>query len=207
MLGNIASWMYQDPYDVSDWYMNFNRLKRESLFGNDVALAWALGTTYTNIEAVCRKNQKEPVQDFLDSCVNLGLPPAGTGIIPFAYYSAIKSQRPPFEFVSEIRGVRFDAERTCQTLKMIDSRYAHWKMSKLWKALEIRIKDAVPTKLVELVMHLDNVGATRARKLHMAGLGTLEKIARKPKSTKRILGPTLGKQVYRQAKAIVQGEE
>jgi replicative superfamily II helicase len=92
------------------------------------------------------------------------------------------------------RQVKYDAERMCSALDMIDKMYAHWNKPSFWKRLHLRIEYEVTNEQTELCT-LIGIGGSRVRKLFAQGIRTIVDFKQKKLLAEEVLGEFLYQKV------------
>jgi len=196
-LGRVASNLYYSPYTISSWYFNFNKLFNENKLDNH-SISWALSNIPDNNSNFAGRDLQTVIQAFVTSCRNRGLviseACASIGIL---FNACLMYDDDISDY--QKRGVKFDIERTCTALEMIDKMYSHWNRFDFWKKLQLRIEYEITEEQTELCT-LKGIGGVRARTLFNEGVRTIADFKRKTPLVKQILGSDLYNKVVFQNK-------
>ena len=187
-LGRVAAYLYYSPYSIAGWYFNFNKLFKEERL-DDHSISWALSNIPDNNNNFAGREMKDMVSGFVTSCRNRNLIISEACAIVGVYFNACLSYSDEIGEYQK-RQVKFDSERMCSALEMIDNMYAHWNRKDFWKKLQLRIEYEVTDEQTELCM-LKGIGGVRVRKLFEEGIMTIFDFKRRDRAAQDILGKTL----------------
>jgi helicase len=184
-LGKVAAYLYFSPYSIAGWYFNFNKLFSENRL-DDISVSWALSNISDNNNNFAGRDMQTTIRSFVTSCSNRGLSInescASIGIL---FHGCLTFSE---ELMQQQKNrVKFDIERTCTALSMIDKMYAHWNKETFWDKLQIRITNEVTDEQAELCT-LKGIGSVRVRELFSEGIRTIADFKRKPVIARSILG-------------------
>ncbi|MDD5650098.1 MAG: DEAD/DEAH box helicase [Candidatus Nanoarchaeia archaeon] len=200
-LGRVAAYLYYSPYSISSWYFNFNRLFVENKL-DDYAISWALANIPDNTDVFAGKEMQDLVKEFVASCRNRNLIISEScGTIGVAFYACLTFSEELGEH--QKRQVKFDAERMCTALDMIDKMHAHWNRSDFWRKLQLRIEYEITDKQTELCS-LRGIGGVRVRKLFEEGICTILDFKQKQLLARDILGEKLYEKVLIENRELLQ---
>lgn len=203
-LGNVSASLYYSPYDVYSWYNNF-KTKKELKENNDLLLAWAISNIPGNATFI-NKELKDIANEIMYKLSNIGVR-CNPGCIPniIATYNCLTGEEIGNGGIKAIqKNVVYDIERVTTAIKMIDLRYASWKLDYL-DSLPIRIKYSIPEEMTPLVK-IKKVGGTRAKKLWEAGYRTISDVAKAEPKNMNIFNPALAKTIINNAKMAMKGK-
>jgi len=192
-LGKVAAYLYYSPYSIAGWYFNFNKIFSDNKKIDDYAISWALSNITDNNENFAGKDMQPIIREFVMSCRNKGyIISDSCASIGVLFYGCLT-------FSDEIgehqkRQVKFDSERMCTALDMIDKMYAHWNRSEFWKKLQLRIEYEITEEQTELCM-LKGIGGVRVRKLFDEGIKSIHDFKYKTPIAEGVLGEFLYKKV------------
>lgn len=187
-LGKVASYLYYSPYAIAGWYFNFNKIFSDNRL-DDHSIAWALSNISDNNENFAGRDMQTTIQGFVTSCRNRNLVISeGCAVVGVLFHACLTFNEEIQEF--QKRTVKFDIERTCTALDMIDKMYSHWNRSDFWKKLQMRIQYEVTEEQTELCS-LKGIGSVRVRQLFNEGVGTINDFKRKAMIAKDVLGVDL----------------
>lgn len=172
--GKIASRLYLHPADIWAWKRNFSTVFEYDLEGEDLAVAWALGSVpVMRMSGDFGKNW-----DVVRMCKD-GIPPGldimeGTVITTTLWWNVLGGPS-----VGKMRNqaltLRRDSGRVFRALKMIDEDVAHWDMTDFFDSLESRCKKGIPIELADLCK-LPGITKGRARYLQSIGVTDVDGI-------------------------------
>jgi helicase len=187
-LGKVAAYLYYSPYTIAGWYFNFNRLFAEDRL-DDYSISWALSNIPDNSDNFAGRDMQDLVKGFVTSCRNRNL------VISEACASIGVLFHGCLSFSEEIaehqkRQVKFDSERMCSALEMIDKMYSHWNKFEFWNRLQLRIEYEITNEQTELCL-LKGIGGVRVRKLFEEGIKTISDFKRRPRIAEEVLGEFL----------------
>jgi len=184
-LGRIAAHLYFDPYTISNWYMNFNKVFYEKL-DDDTGISWAISNTRQNDGGFVPKNDQDIVKSYKSRLNARGLSESDSRAVKglcieccLGYSDAVRQEQK--------RDIQFDIERTISALERIDKQFAFWNKGDYWQKLQIRIQYEVSWEQTELCS-LKGIGGARVRALFLAGIDTMQKFKSDCKRTAKILG-------------------
>jgi helicase len=187
-LGRVASYLYYSPYSIAGWYFNFNKIFSDNRL-DDYSIAWALSNIPDNNENFAGRDMQPVIQTFVNSCRNRGYviseACASVGIL---FYACLTFDEEIQEH--QKRTVKYDIERMCTALSMIDNMYAHWNRNDFWKKLQLRIEYEITEEQTELCS-LKGIGGVRVRQLFNEGIKSINDFKRKALIAKDVLGVDL----------------
>lgn len=209
-LGNTSAWLYYSPYDIADWYKNFDCILSNNIV-NDYTLSWAISDIESNISFVTKQVEKDATR-LKSDIYNSGIKSIrhNTMMNVISSYNALTNEETGNGAISAMkRSLRFDINRIVSALSMINSKHANWenKGTDLFKTLAMRFRYGVGDEIVNLC-RLDGIGAVRAQKIYDKGIKTLNDVA-KTESKKKlmlVLNPAVIKKIQLQAKELIKGE-
>jgi replicative superfamily II helicase len=138
--GNLSAIMYYSPYDIRDWYKNFQKVFRNNLESNDIALAWAIGTIFSNKKYVPKKLRHLKYDWSLRlNELDLYLKP-DTVLHLEAAYNCLTGREGSGRIKKLMYAIRADAGRMLTTLRKMDKTYAYWHRDYFWNHLEEKIR-------------------------------------------------------------------
>lgn len=168
-LGAVSASLYYFPRDIYEWSVKFGIIAARNGWDEDLNLAYALGTCPSWQLGYVPRNDEERVQRFSAAV-------RGTGVFDNVWNSLIAADVYDLlcghDAKMGVRQVQYDAERICTALQFID-RVKDWKVPDYWKLLQLRLKYGAPADIAALCA-IPGVGVARARKLHTAGIKTIE---------------------------------
>jgi replicative superfamily II helicase len=184
-LGRVASYLYYSPYTIAGWYFNFSKIFSDNKI-NDYSVSWALSNIPDNNENFAGRDMQPIIQSFVNTCRNHGYAIseacASVGVL---FHACLTFDEQIQEY--QKRSVKYDMERICAALEMIDNMYSHWGRSDFWKKLQLRVSYEVTEEQTELCS-LKGIGGVRVRKLFEEGIRTINDFKRKTMLAKDILG-------------------
>jgi helicase len=187
-LGRVASYLYYSPYTISGWYFNFSRIFNDNRL-DDHSISWALSNIPDNQDNFAGRDMQNTIKAFVTSCSNRGLvitdACASIGVL---FHACLTFSEEIHEY--QKRTVKFDIERTCTALDMIDKMYSHWNKSDFFKKLQMRIQYEVTEEQTELCT-LKGIGGVRVKSLFNEGIKTIIDFKRKAAVAKDVLGDDL----------------
>lgn len=173
-LGSVSASLYYFPRDIYTWSLNFGIIAHHNSWDNDLLLAYALGICPSWQLGYIPRGDDDRVRKFSDAVRN-------ANVIENIYDSVVAADtydllcgHPPR---ITVRQIQFDAERICMALQFID-RVKGWKVGSFWETFQLRIKYGAPAEIASLCA-IPGVGVARARKLHSAGITSLEDFSKK----------------------------
>ena len=199
-LGRVAAYLYYSPYSISGWYFNFSRIIVDNRL-DDYSISWALANIVDNSDGFASKDAQDIVRAFVNACVNRGYEIseqcAAVGIVYHACFS----------YSDEIQDyqkkqVKYDFERVCTALDMIDKMYSHWNMSAFWRSLNIRLQYEITAEQTELCT-LKGIGGVRVRSLFDANIKTIADFKRRNQIARNALGDSIYFKVLEDNKEIL----
>lgn len=201
-LGKVAAYLYYNPYSISGWYFNFNKLFSEKIRLDDHSISWALSNISDNNQNFAGRDMQDFVKGFVTSCRNRNLTISESCASVGVCFNACLS------FSDEVgehakRQVKFDSERMCTALEMIDNMYAHWNKTNFWKKLQLRIEYEITDEQTELCM-LKGIGGVRVRKLFEEGIMTIADFKRRNRAAEEVLGEFLYSKVLSDNREILK---
>lgn len=187
-LGRVAAYLYYNPYSISSWYFNFNKIFTENKI-DDCSISWALSNIPDNCNVFAGKDMQDIVKEFVLSCRNRNLVINDScAFIGAVIYSCLSYSDNIGDHLK--KQVKMDSERMFTALDMIDTMYSHWNRQNFWKRLQLRVEYEVTDEQTELCM-LKGIGGSRVRKLFNEGIRTLNDFLVKPNLAKDVLGEFL----------------
>jgi replicative superfamily II helicase len=187
-LGRVASYLYYSPYSIAGWYFNFNRIINDNRL-DDYSISWALSNIPDNGENFAGRDMQTFIQGFVTSCRNRGYIISDSCASIGVLFHACLSFSDEISVIQK-RQVKFDIERVCTALEMIDNMHAHWNKKDFWRKLQMRIEYEVTEEQTELCS-LKGIGGARVRNLFHQGIRTIDDFKRKNLLAKDILGDDL----------------
>jgi|GEM_PF-786613 len=179
-LGKIAASLYFSPFDIYDWYKNFNYLFRKKVKLNDSTIAWALSSVSSYTLPYVPSDFEGYLPDVRVTLTKCGLKKSNLSINILHYLGCIASLDNTLHFPSALnptkRLFQTDSGRICTALSMIDSTVAFWNKQSLWKQLPIRMEFGIPSSMLDLV-RVPGIGGRRARSLYEKGFYSVSDIA------------------------------
>jgi len=203
-MGIVSALMYYSPYDIYDWYRNFEQV-HNGKHTIDSVLAWAIADVPSNRMSYVPKSLINEVTDRKNMLTRQGI---DVSYSDFTSISAIIAAHHCFDgsepsdgiIKSVMRTLQYDAPRVISTLEMLDSNYARWGMD--WKELGVRLSYGVGSEMLDLV-RINGVGKARAGKLYSLGYTDSASVA---KATVEKLKPAftikLAKEIIENAKQL-----
>lgn len=199
-LGKVAAYLYYSPYTIAGWYFNFNRIFSDDRL-DDHSISWALSNIMDNSENFAGRDMQDLIKGFVTACSRRGLPISEScASIGVLFHSCLDYSEEVGEH--QKRQVKFDAERTCVALEMIDNMYAHWNKSTFWKKLQLRIEYEITEEQTELCA-LNGIGGARVKKLFNEGIKTIKDFRNKRALAEEVLGEFLYQKVLADNKKIL----
>jgi hypothetical protein len=187
-LGRVASNLYYSPYTIAGWYFNFGKIFADNKI-DDHSISWALSNIPDNNKNFAGRDMQFHIQSFITSCRNRGYTIseacASVGVM---FYACLTFSDEFQDF--QKRTVKYDIERICTALEMIDNMYAHWGKKDFFKRLQLRIMYEITDEQTELCT-LSGIGGVWARQLFNEGVRTIVDFKRKAMLAKGILGENL----------------
>jgi len=173
-LGRVSAWLYFSPYDVYDWYCNFNTYFEVEQ--DDLTLAWALGDITSNDWGYVPAELREQADDYAYQLRAKGVRTGGGICSAIAAHLLITGQKGTGTLRALMRQIVYDIRRQSQALGLIDSMYAKWGQDGLWQLLPQRIMYGVSADMVELT-RVPGIGGATARKLYERGVTSIKALA------------------------------
>lgn len=217
-LGQIASQMYQNPFDVFDWYKNFSYLQYIGIPYNeenkaeveeiDLQVCWALANINSYQEssgAFISAAEKE--SDMVCSIARRVGKMVPATKVAACYWYMLKGEEPDDVLRSLYYALYTDFQRVLFTLQLIHIKYASylanktdyivgWKYdSNEWDKLFLRMKYGVNRNKVYLVS-LPEIGKTYADKLFAAGVRSKNDLLSKRITVEEVLGKKRAEKIY-----------
>jgi replicative superfamily II helicase len=208
-VGKISSLFYYSPFDVSDLRSNFNVMFENGNENNDFWLATALGNTDTNRCGIVSKAEREEMEGYARLVRSIFGEKSNEAAIKagFIYYQLLNGYSSQSMAGLE-RNFQFDFPRVIQVLGAIDNMSTKWSKKDYFKKVRLRVAYGVGEDLIYLCQ-IPNIGKVRAKKLHAAGLQTVEDVATNPEKVKKSLNmkqEVIDKIVEEAAKLVISGE-
>jgi replicative superfamily II helicase len=175
-LGRVSAWLYFSPYDVYDWYCNFNTYFDPATEQNDLTLAWALGDVTSNDWGYVPAELREQADEYAYQLRAKGVRTGGGICSAIAAHLLITGQKGTGTLRALMRQIVYDIRRQSQALGLIDSMYAKWQQDGLWQILPQRIMYGVTMDMVELT-RVPGIGGATARKLFDRGITSIKALA------------------------------
>lgn len=187
-LGKVAAYLYLSPYSIAYWFTNFSKIFSENKL-DEYSLSWALSNIPDNDSNFVDKDLKKEIEDFRKKCLSKNLFISnGSASTGFLYLSCLTFGGQVVD--QKKKQVKYDFERVCTALEMIDKMYANWNKGVFWKKLQLRIEYEITEEQTELC-ELKGIGGVRARILFNEGIRTKEDFKRKKFLAKDIIGEDL----------------
>ena len=188
-VGMISSMFYFSPFDVADLKNNFWHLFNKNNQDNDYFLAMALANTDTNKMNIVSRAEKDEMSLFANRIRTL-MGATYTHIDPvlkagYCYFNLLNGNNSAALAATQ-RNLQFDYPRVSQVILALDTMAGKWGQLDFLKNLEERIRNGVPSHLVNLCS-IPNVGKARAKKLYDAGIRTVDDFANVPADNLRKL--------------------
>lgn len=194
-LGRVAAYLYYSPYSIASWYFNFNKLFSENKI-DDYSISWALSNIPDNNDVFAGRELQDFIREFVTSCRNRNLIISeNCATVGLAFYSCLTFSEDLGEH--QKRQVKFDSERMCTALDMIDKMYAHWNKCDFWRKLQLRIEYEISDEQTELCS-LRGIGGVRVRRLFEEGIHTISDFKRMPQAARFALTDNLYEKVLRE---------
>jgi ATP-dependent DNA helicase len=181
--GIISSLFYYSPFDVSDLTKNWTKVFNYRQEEIDPWIAMALGTVNSNYSTIVTNDEREEIQQFVNSIKRVKLDKIFGGDksategqlkAAYCYWLMLKGEYNP-TFSSYQRTLQNDVERLLEVLNTVETMTLKRK-SNYFRDLGVRIKYGVGFEMIELCS-LPGIGKAKARKLWDANLRTLESVA------------------------------
>jgi len=187
-LGRVASYLYYSPYTIAGWYFNFNRIFTDNRL-DEHSIAWALSNIQDNNDNFAGRDMQDFIKSFVTSCSNRGyVISEACASIGVLFHACLTFDDMIQDY--QKRSVKYDAERMCTALDMIDKMYSHWNRSDFWKKLQLRIEYEISEEQTELCS-LKGIGGKRVRDLFNENIKTIDDFKRKVLIAKDVLGEDL----------------
>ena len=187
-LGRVASNLYYSPYTISSWYFNFNKIFSDNRL-DDYSISWALSNIPDNNENFAGRDMQDMIKGFITSCKNRGYvildSCASIGVL---FHACLTYSEEIHEYQKS--KVKFDIERTCTALDMIDKMYSHWNKGGFFKRLQMRVQYEITDKQTELCS-LKGLGGVSVRKLFENGVQTIKDFKIKKVLAKDAIGESM----------------
>lgn len=188
-VGMISSMFYFSPFDVADLKNNFWHLFNKNNQDNDYFLAMALANTDTNKMNIVSRAEKDEMSLFVNRIKTL-MGATYTYIDPvlkagYCYFNLLNGNNSAALAATQ-RNLQFDYPRVSQVILALDTMAGKWGQTGFLRNLEERIRNGVPSHLVNLCS-IPNVGKARAKKLYDAGIRTVDDFADVPADNLRKL--------------------
>ncbi|MBF0554299.1 MAG: hypothetical protein HQK96_07010 [Nitrospirae bacterium] len=198
-LGKVACLMYMNPYDIFSWYMNFKFVFDNGKFNDTVSLVWAIANCRMFDSGYVATEDQELAMLFSDLCRKSGLEIYNTKAVGGAVLLACIGDARVYADKRKVGLLRMDIERIIQSIKMIDTFYAHWGKERILDRLNVRLRYGIPDCLVELC-RLKQIGAVRAETLYGIGIkGKADMIANKEKCLVALGKDDRAEKIYNEA--------
>lgn len=175
-LGRVSAWLYFSPYDVYDWYCNFDTYFNPDTEQDDLTLAWALGDVASNDWGYVPAELRDKADEWAHELRARGVRPGGGICSAIAAHLLITGQKGTGTVRALMRNIIYDIRRQSQALGLIDSMYAKWEQAGLWSSLPQRIMYGVSADMVELTQ-VPGIGGATARKLYERGITSIVMLA------------------------------
>jgi len=206
-LGRVSAWLYYSPYDIYDWYTNFNTFFRgeDAIEKDDMTLAWAVGDIASNDWGYVPKDAADRAELFAYDLRTRGVKPRGGIVAALAAYDCITGATPEEGSVKIfMRNIRYDIARMTQAIGLIDSMFAKWEKKEMWAALPQRILYGVSEEMVELT-RVPGIGGATARKLFERGIHSIAELAMADNLNivMQVATPTRAKKFMMDARALL----
>ena len=175
-MGMVSALLYYSPYDIYEWYRNFEQLKTKGRI-NDSMIAWALADIPSNRLDYIPKTLIEKASEFKTILSNNGVITSDLYSIStmIAAYHCMQGTEPLDGAIKSImRSFQYDASRMITALKMLDAKYSKWDMD--WEDIGARAIYGVRKEMVDLV-RIEGVGKSRAEKLYNLGFTKVSTVA------------------------------
>lgn len=205
-LGRVSAWLYYSPYDIHEWYKNFNQYFQQSVV-DEYVLGYCLGAIPSNQLDYLPKDLEDDYHGIMNLIEAHGFKGSLWGAFPSivgAYLALTGDKEKNGSAVIAKRSLVYDIDRIAQALSMIDKFYSNWEKQKFFESLPLRVKYGVGEKALELVK-LKGIGGARANKMVKAGISSLEDVANpdNKKALLKILKPHMVKEIQAQAKDLL----
>jgi len=178
-MGIVSALMYYNPYDIYDWYRNFEQINSKGSI-SDVAMAWAIADIPSNRLTYVPKNMIEKVAEYKKLLIANGIDMSYTDLTSinsiYAAYHCLQGSDPIDGMIkSTMRSFQYDAPRMISSLEMIDANYSRWGMD--WNEIGTRAIYGVRKEMLNLVK-IEGVGRARAEKLYSLGFTDAASLAK-----------------------------
>ncbi len=207
-VGEVASWYYQSPFDVSDWLRNFTTIFNRSDEPDDFDLAWAVCRTKSVItQNYVTRKMADMVAHMQDGCIQRGYDFHENITAPMlSLYRHIGGKKPPAMFHAAFYPIRTDIERTIETVKAVGQKAkAFGPEQAFWDTLALRVKYGAPKEVIPLVQ-IPGVGVKRGAALLSKGIRSPKDVMLTPDVVREALGKQLGQKVVDAAIEMVTGK-
>jgi hypothetical protein len=201
-LGKVCGWLYFSPYDVSNWYKNFNQIfKLDNC--DDLCIAWALTDIRSNDWGYIPKDCADAASDMSWQLRNRGIRASNA-----VFFSVSAAKLLNGEEIEEgslrnaARTIQYDIRRVVEALTLVDEMHAKWGKGMFWKTLPSRVQYGIPEEMTDLVL-LPGVGGVRARKLWDNGVKTLRDITTHKDEISSWFNPALATTWDKEARKLI----
>ena len=183
-LGKVADYIYLSPFDVHDFYENFDKLFRhdESLWEDAAGIAYCLTKIHSYVvDAPWLPQDKDLFgslkQMYKNELAKLTHLSDGDVMTITVYYfllaKGMRQEIPP-EAKGILANLRLDLERIFTACELIDRFYASWGRSRFyWRKIAARILYGVNATQAELCC-VKHIGAAKSDGLMKVGITCLE---------------------------------
>ena len=173
-LGKVCAWMYHTPGDVYGWWRNFSRLfDLPHNMVSDYEIAWAIANVDTHQWDYVSKAEKGAVDGFINYLSQRSFDVEG-GVSKWGVciYNMLQGNDNHVLYSLETN-IKYDLDRTIETLKMIDQMYGQWHQKSFFDTLRLRLKYKVTADKVALV-RIKGIGGVFASQLFEKGIKTVD---------------------------------
>ena len=185
-MGKVADFMYLSPFDVADYFQNFNQLFQlgEDHWEDSAAIAYCLTKIHSyDLHPPYLPTDKDKIgfqqQAYVNALNRLkGFKAGGVNTLTVYFYLLAQGMRSdiPVEARGILANVRTDLDRIFTACELIDRIYAKWGRSKFyWRKISARILYGVTASQSELCC-VKNVGAVKSETLSSLGVVSLEEM-------------------------------
>lgn len=209
-MGKVSALMYYSPYDIFDWYKNFEQVIDMRLENNNTAVAWALTDISSNRLSYMPKALQDKAANMRTQLQKYGVTTPTSELTAIAsILGAEHSLEGTVPMDGQVKGamrtVQYDAPRMSSALEMLDTMHAQWDVD--WPELGLRVQYGVTGEMLDLVK-IPGVGKARAERLYELGFNSSEDVAQADVSTLKA-GFTLkmAKRIVEQAKKLNKRKE